>query len=70
MSETLKNPLAEVNFHIIAWSTPPFPNIFFFSNVFIICLNNEHGLHESTCTISMEIKKNYLYEEKKNCVVF
>lgn len=47
--------------------SPPLPP-FLKSNVFI--QENEYCLHESTCTIRMEIKKkNDLYKEKKCCVV-
>lgn len=45
--------------------SPPLPP-FLKSNVFI--QENEYCLHESTCTIRMEIKKKMIYTKKKNVV--
>lgn len=46
--------------------SPPLPPPFLKSNVFI--QENEYCLHESTCTIRMEIKKKMIYTKKKNVV--
>lgn len=64
MSETLKNPLAEVNFHIIAWSTPHSP-IFFFLAMFSSYVWIMNMVYMKVHVLSVWKLKKIIYMKKK-----